>query len=421
MVQLNQPSFSLNPYLHPQAELISVRQNEKVTNSRNGSLLLEQLLGSSLDRLLGNRVNLEGALVELVRLAALDETSASQLEAAKDGLAVLKLEELGASLGLLNVLGLDVASGNLLNGLDRLSSGASNVACGTVDGDGKETRVRVDLALGVDACARVLLSSLGEQSEAGGPLDLGLAAQESTDDGNLGLVGGTGEGARAGETKDHGVAASVGNALLTTKVLGLGAGERAGGSGNLGEEFANPLGQLRVLGAVGNDGNVGLGVGLGSKLGDGVGAEVLGVGGRGGGDNGVAETTVEGQSVGRVDGKSLGAGKSLLVRQLDEREDLLVQGVGFSTSATSSVSCFIVRTGVLGLGDDLGEELDKVGQVIPQELGREDEVLARVKGQKLSAEKFGFAGDADGGALFGALKSPFASAQAHCRGPACAP
>lgn len=46
----------------------------------------------------------------------------------------------------------------------------------------------------------------------------------------------------------------------------------------------------------------------------------------------------------------------------------------------------MAHTGKLGLGRDLGEQLGVVGQVIAEELGSEDEVLAGVVGQKLSAK-----------------------------------
>jgi hypothetical protein len=49
---------------------------------------------------------------------------------------------------------------------------------------------------------------------------------------------------------------------------------------------------------------------------------------------------------------------------------------------------------VLGLADDLAEQLDKVGQVIAEELGLEDKVLARVVGIQGSSQKLGFADNA---------------------------
>jgi hypothetical protein len=46
-----------------------------------------------------------------------------------------------------------------------------------------------------------------------------------------------------------------------------------------------------------------------------------------------------------------------------------------------------MRTCVLGLLGDLREELDKVGQVIAEELGSNDQVLARVVGVESRAQK----------------------------------
>lgn len=46
-----------------------------------------------------------------------------------------------------------------------------------------------------------------------------------------------------------------------------------------------------------------------------------------------------------------------------------------------------VRTCVLGLLSDLSEELNKVGQVIAEELGSNDQVFARVEGLKSRAQE----------------------------------
>ena len=61
------------------------------------------------------------------------------------------------------------------------------------------------------------------------------------------------------------------------------------------------------------------------------------------------------------------------------------------------------RTLVLGLAGDLAEELDEVGQVIAEELGLEDEVLARVVGGQGSSQKLGFADNAQRGPSLGGL------------------
>lgn len=283
-----------------------------------------------LDTLLRDAVNSLGRVVELVGLAALSKTSTRELKAAKDVLAMLELQVLGAGLGLLDILALDVATSNLLQRPNRLGRRTGNILGSTGDGDGEKAGVRVDEALGVDLRARVLLSRLGKERKARGPLDLRLAAEERADDGHLGLVGAAGEGAGAREGDDHGVLAGVGNTLLTTVVLGLRAVESLGGRGTAGEELANPLGQVGVLGTVGDDGKVGLSVGLRRELGDGLGVEVLGIGGGRGGNERGAQAAVEGQAVDRVQSQLAGVGEALLVRHLDKRDDLLVEHMRFA-------------------------------------------------------------------------------------------
>ena len=63
-----------------------------------------------------------------------------------------------------------------------------------------------------------------------------------------------------------------------------------------------------------------------------------------------------------------------------------------------------VRTLVLGRGSDLAEELDVVGQVIAQELGLENEVLAGVVGGEVGSEELRFADDAERRATVGSLE-----------------
>jgi hypothetical protein len=53
-----------------------------------------------------------------------------------------------------------------------------------------------------------------------------------------------------------------------------------------------------------------------------------------------------------------------------------------------------LRTLVSGLAGHLAEELDEVGQVIAEELGLEDQVLARVVGRQSSSQQLGFADNA---------------------------
>lgn len=240
---------------------------------------------------------------------------------------MLKFQVFGTRLSLLDVLALDVATRDLLQSLDSLRGSTRDVLGGTADGDGKKAGIGVDEALGVDLRAGEVLAGLGEEREARGPLDLGLAAEEGTKDGDLRLVGATGVGAGAGEGDDNGVLAGVGDTLLTTIVLGLGRLESLRGRGDAGEELVDPLGQLALLGAVGDNGKVALAVGLRGKLGDGLGLEVLAIGGRGGGDERGAQATVEGETVNGVQSKLAGVGEALLVGEVDERDNLFVENV----------------------------------------------------------------------------------------------
>ena len=124
----------------------------------------------------------------------------------------------------------------------------------------------------------------------------------------------------------------MGKALLTTVVLGLlGAlAELLQGSGrDVVEELADPLGELAVVSAVGDNGEVVLGVGALGEVLDGLGVEVLSVGGgRGRGSRG-AEAAVESKAVGGVDGDSSGARGEALVGEVDEGKDLLVVDVSW--------------------------------------------------------------------------------------------
>lgn len=180
----------------------------------------------------------------------------------------------------------------------------------------------------------------------------------------------------------------MGNTLLTTEVLGLGAGDVGSGSGrNVVEELTNPLGQLTRLDTVGDNGEVGGSVGGFGEVGDSVGVEVLAQRGGGRRRSRDTETAVEGKTVGGVDGHLEDVTEEVLLGELDVGVDLLVVDV----------------RGVLGLGSDLGEELNEVGKVVSEELCADNEVLAGARGVGLRAHQLGLALDAEGGALVGAL------------------
>lgn len=190
------------------------------------------------------------------------ETVSSELKTGADVLAVLQLLELGSSLGLGDFFRGNLASSDLLDGLDgglgcgryilsRASDGGVEQACVRVDGAGS-------LDLGTSS------GSVAEFSEAGRPLDSRFAAEKRCKDGNLRLVEVASEGAGAGECNDESVAAVVCDALLTTEVLGLlntGLNRLFEGIIVAAEELSNPLGEVAVLGTVGYEGEIGLSVG----------------------------------------------------------------------------------------------------------------------------------------------------------------
>ena len=62
------------------------------------------------------------------------------------------------------------------------------------------------------------------------------------------------------------------------------------------------------------------------------------------------------------------------------------------------------HTQILGGGGNLAEELDEVGQVVAQELGLEDQVLAGVERGELGAQELGFADNAQSGSSGGVLE-----------------
>jgi hypothetical protein len=64
-----------------------------------------------------------------------------------------------------------------------------------------------------------------------------------------------------------------------------------------------------------------------------------------------------------------------------------------------------VHTLVLGGAGDLAEQLDEVGQVIAEELGLKDEVLARVVGVEAGAQELRLADNAQRRPSVGALES----------------
>lgn len=67
-------------------------------------------------------------------------------------------------------------------------------------------------------------------------------------------------------------------------------------------------------------------------------------------------------------------------------------------------SCKSRHTGVLGLRDNLSQQLGEVRQVLTQEAGLQHKSLTGVVGLQLTAQQLGFAGNAQGRSLGGALQ-----------------
>jgi hypothetical protein len=89
---------------------------------------------------------------------------------------------------------------------------------------------------------------------------------------------------------------------------------------------------------------------------------------------------------------------------VEHGEDLF----GVDVGCIVSVLCLIPsisgwRTQVLGGAGDLAEQLDKVRQVIAEELGLEHQVLAGVVGVEFGAQELGFADNAQRRPSLGAL------------------
>lgn len=285
-----------------------------------------------LDLLLGDILESLSNLVDLVGLVAVDEAGPGSLKTGLEGLDGLQSAELGEGNGFLDVLGGDLTGGGLLEGVDDVLAGGTDLVGLAGQGDGEKTGIGVGVVLGGNAELAESLGGLGQKGEAGGPLDSGLAAQKGSENGSLGLVACGAESAGTGEGDHNRVADLGGNALLTTVVLG-GDGRQnvvfAGGvdGGGVLEELANPLGDLSGVGATGDKSDVGLGVGTLSELGQGIAGDVLLVGGRLGGGDGGAQTAVESNTVGGIDGNGLRVGVDGLLLVLKELADNLVQFV----------------------------------------------------------------------------------------------
>ena len=275
-------------------------------------------------------------LVNLVRLALVDQARSRQLQPRHDILPLLQRLELGIRNGLLDVFCSDLSARNLANGADRGRGCHSHALRRARDRNVKQSGVRVRCVCSADIGAGTRSFGLREQREARGPLDAGLPAQEGCEDLEFRLVcRSRGEGRRAVECQDHGVSSIVRDALLTAIVsrggtLGGGKGFRRARRA-VGEELLDPIAEIGMRGAVGDDDNVGLGVG---DLREGLQAlngEVFCQRGRRGRMKGCAEATVEGNTVGRVESEGFGRAKEVFLRYLDDREDFFVEFMAYVT------------------------------------------------------------------------------------------
>lgn len=271
-----------------------------------------------------------GDLGDLVGLVAVDKTGSGSLETGLEGLDGLQSAELGEGNGLLDVLGGDLTSGNLLEGVDDVLAGGTNLVGLAGQGDGEQTSIGVGVVLGRDTDLVEALGGLRQKREAGGPLDGRLAAQKSSQNGSLGLVARGAEGAGAGEGDHNSVADLGGNVLLAAEVLGSHGRQDivlAGGiaSGGVLEELTNPLGELSGVGTASDKSNVGLGVGTLGELGQSIAGDVLLEGRSLGGGDGGTQTAVESNAVGSINSNGLRVGVDSLLLVLKEGADNLVQ------------------------------------------------------------------------------------------------
>lgn len=150
----------------------------------------------------------------------MNQTGAGSLKTSVKSLERLQSTELGQGNGLLDVLAGDLAGGGLLQSVDDVLAGSANLLGLAGKGDSEEASVGVGVVLGGDVELGEVLGGLGQKGEARSPLDGGLAAQQGSQDGSLGLEASGTKGAGSGEGNHNSVAGLGGNALLTTEILG---------------------------------------------------------------------------------------------------------------------------------------------------------------------------------------------------------
>lgn len=286
-----------------------------------------------LNLLLANAVEALGDLTDLVRLGTVDQGRARGLQTSLEGLDRLEGTELGQGSCLLDLIAGDLTSSGLLESVDDVLAGSSNLAGVSGKRNGEETGVRVGVVLGRGTDLREALGGLGQERGARGPLDGGLTTQEGGEDGSLGLVASGAECAGTREGDHESVAGLAGDALLTTVVFRSNlvlnlvlAG--AASAGELLEELTGPLGELSRVGAATDKSNVGLGVGVLGELGEGLHVEVFLKWDGGVRGDVLTETTVESNTVGGIDSQALSVGGKGCLLVLEEGKDVLIQFVG---------------------------------------------------------------------------------------------
>lgn len=262
----------------------------------------------------------------------MNQTGAGSLKTSVKSLERLQSTELGQGNGLLDVLAGDLAGGGLLQSVDDVLAGSANLLGLAGKGDSEEASVGVGVVLGGDVELGEVLGGLGQKGEARSPLDGGLAAQQGSQDGSLGLEASGTKGAGSGEGNHNSVAGLGGNALLTTEILGGNGGldlVLAGGGtgGEILEELANPLGDIGRVGASSDESDVGLGVGILGELSQSITGDVLLIRGALGRSLGGAQAAVEGNAVSGIDGNVLGVGEDGLLLVLEQIADNLLQFV----------------------------------------------------------------------------------------------
>ena len=266
-------------------------------------------------------------LGNLERLDTANQASARVDEPRPAGLAGRQKVELGLGNGLDHILLPNLALGNALQSLNRLLRRFPDGTPGAGNLDGKETAIRVRVVGSLDLRAGVRRRNLGEDTEAGRPLDRRLAAEEADQNGGFGAAGAE---SGAGEGDDDRVDTIPSNSRFSAVVFGRIRAELALGlGGDLLEEGLEPLLETTLAGTVGNDGNVGLGVGRLGESGDVVLVQVGSNGRFGRGVKRVTKASMEGNGVGGVEGDAIVADLGLLLP--DDTLDLLVKLVGCVT------------------------------------------------------------------------------------------